>query len=528
MHRFLFGIPILLTVAGAAAWGAETNPLAGLDANSDGVVSRAEFDAARRRDFRLLDRNRNKVVSRHEFYRRGRPEDRALLALRKRRYRLMDVNDDGGITLAEYLAYGHRVFARMDRDRDRRLSAAEVAAARGVQVASQDTGPADATAAKLRRATADDRDAPKGHARALADMPFATIDRDGDGFASRVEYRRAVLVLFQRLDRNGNKVISRHEYYRRGSVNDKLRLAARKVAYRRADQDDDGGLTAAEFTKMAHRLFVRIDANHDRRLSRDEWVAAFGAPPAPTGPTAANTTAAKIADTAPAARAKPAARMASTAKRSPKPKTTPAAKTAPKPDTSLMAQLRADRRRKAERKTAPQVASRPPATAPVPGKKPAPKATTALTPKSTIDPRVAFAFRSFDRDNDGKISALELVFARMTRFTILDANHDRVLEGPEFIGNRGPAAAARFREMDRNGNGLVTWDEYKVAGIARFKQVDTNGDGKLSLAEFANAGRAPSKVTMVKKVKIRPTLKARPVITPHQARHPFQFEVPSR
>lgn len=540
MYRLLLGIPIAFALAGATAARADTSLLDGLDANGDGVVTLAEFNAARMRDFRLLDRNGNKVVSRREFYRRGRPEDRDLLSLRQRRYRLMDADDDGGITAAEYLAYGRRIFSRMDTNRDRRLAAGEVAAARGVQVASQDTSPGDAnpTPAKATTPVPDTRD---DNARALGDMPFSAVDANGDGYVSRGEYRHAVLTLFRRLDRNSNKVISRREYYWRGSVHDKVRLAARKGAYRRADDDDDGGLTVAEFTKMTGGLFARIDRNNEGRVSRAEWIAAFGPP--------STTTAARTPkDTPDATPSKQAAQerlamvrslrddRADRASKAPPAKPT-TAKTAPvptapteappaakrpdddKPDTALMAHLnRTKPTQAAETKPAPQVAARTPATEP---KKP-----NSAPP---TDPRLVAAFRSLDRDGDGKIAEIELAFARMARFAALDLNRDQILQPAEFVGKRGAPAAARFREMDRDGNGLVTWDEYKAAGNQRFLQLDTNRDKRLSLEEFSNAGRVNnSKVHFVKRVKIGASSKAKRVATEKQPTTPFEYETPSR
>ncbi len=173
-------------------------------------------------------------------------------------------------------------------------------------------------------------------------------------------------------------------------------------------------------------------------------------------------------------------------------------------------------------KPAPQVASRPPAS-----ETPEPDA------KAKIDPRVAGAFRALDRDRDGKISEIELAFARMARFASLDRNRDQILQSDEFVGKRGAAAAARFREMDRDGDGRVTWDEYKAEGNQRFQQLDADRDKRLSLEEFANAGRVNnSKVHYVKRVKVKSSPGDKRVITPKQAKAkaetPFEYEVPSR
>jgi Ca2+-binding EF-hand superfamily protein len=42
----------------------------------------------------------------------------------------------------------------------------------------------------------------------------------------------------------------------------------------------------------------------------------------------------------------------------------------------------------------------------------------------------------------------------------------------------------RFVQLDRNGDGRVSLDEYLADGHARFQRADRNRDGRLSRAEF--------------------------------------------
>lgn len=50
-------------------------------------------------------------------------------------------------------------------------------------------------------------------------------------------------------------------------------------------------------------------------------------------------------------------------------------------------------------------------------------------------------------------------------------------------------AAAAFAKIDRNGDGVVTADEWKAAGRRErgFKFIDSDHDGKLTLAELRAA-----------------------------------------
>lgn len=53
----------------------------------------------------------------------------------------------------------------------------------------------------------------------------------------------------------------------------------------------------------------------------------------------------------------------------------------------------------------------------------------------------------------------------------------------------GPRGGARlnFEQMDANGDGVLTMEEFRNQGQAKFAQADTNGDGQLDMAELTAA-----------------------------------------
>lgn len=88
-----------------------------LDANSDGKLTKAEVDAARGKPMLLIlaDANKDGVVTKEELAtafvsRRGQVSDRVFEAL--------DADKDGKISAAEWQAAGERRFARLDRNKD--------------------------------------------------------------------------------------------------------------------------------------------------------------------------------------------------------------------------------------------------------------------------------------------------------------------------------------------------------------------------------------------------------------------------
>ncbi|BFI95556.1 MAG: hypothetical protein RSP_10660 [Rhodanobacter sp.] len=113
----------LLSLAAALPALAQQSPLspdemfAEADANHDGVVTLAEFQAARSARFDHLDRNGDGYIGMGDIpaLLRSRPKaEQRMKAL----IRLADTDHDGRVSRAEFIAAGNRAFALADRNHD--------------------------------------------------------------------------------------------------------------------------------------------------------------------------------------------------------------------------------------------------------------------------------------------------------------------------------------------------------------------------------------------------------------------------
>lgn len=93
------------------------------DANKDGAISKDEFLAERKGDFKIMDPDGNGKVTKAEFpamvekvheQRRREHQDRM--------FDMLDANKDGTVTQEEFNAAVEKRFGRMDRNGDGKLS----------------------------------------------------------------------------------------------------------------------------------------------------------------------------------------------------------------------------------------------------------------------------------------------------------------------------------------------------------------------------------------------------------------------
>ncbi|MEZ5957202.1 MAG: hypothetical protein R3C27_08345 [Hyphomonadaceae bacterium] len=198
---------ILLVAAGAAALAtagfglayAQSGPASGgarqgifqADANSDGVLTRAEFDAGRTAQFARLDADNNGELTREEM----RAERGARGEHRGRRghrggpggpggFEGADANGDGDITRDEFLARPIAMFERLDANHNGVIEASE-------------------------RPQRPERGAQDGERRQRADRP--NPDTDGNGTFSRAEFTAMGAHMFERLDANSDGRVTQEE-----------------------------------------------------------------------------------------------------------------------------------------------------------------------------------------------------------------------------------------------------------------------------------------------------------------------------
>lgn len=94
----------------------------GMDADSDGSVSRDEFMAAHQNAdarFAAIDADKDGAVSQEEYLAAGREN-------REARFKAMDSNGDGRLTREELDARRTAMFDTMDSDKDGRITAQEM------------------------------------------------------------------------------------------------------------------------------------------------------------------------------------------------------------------------------------------------------------------------------------------------------------------------------------------------------------------------------------------------------------------
>ncbi|MAL78602.1 MAG: hypothetical protein CMN55_05740 [Sneathiella sp.] len=121
---------------------------------------------------------------------------------------------------------------------------------------------------------------------------------------------------------------------------------------------------------------------------------------------------------------------------------------------------------------------------------------------AAIQPAHSFAesrFLGMDRDADNFISLEEAEAYRIRLFKEYDLNSDGKVEFEEYVEAKRlrPATAAphskvdvpdEYREMDADGDSILTLEEVKSVGVKRFQALDKNGDGKISKEEFVSPG----------------------------------------
>ena len=112
--------------------------IGGFDANRDGVVTRQEYDAIRAQRFQAADTNRDGVLSEDEYVAEfegrlqqqyaGKAQDERYAGSIKQahvRFKILDTDHDGKLTLAEENAIAEKTFQRTDTNNDGKIDQAD-------------------------------------------------------------------------------------------------------------------------------------------------------------------------------------------------------------------------------------------------------------------------------------------------------------------------------------------------------------------------------------------------------------------
>lgn len=86
-----------------------------------------------------------------------------------------------------------------------------------------------------------------------------------------------------------------------------------------------------------------------------------------------------------------------------------------------------------------------------------------VPPEATELTREQRRFGRYDRNSDGRISRNEMLSTR----------------------------TAAFRKLDKDGNNLLSFEEWAVATVGKFEQADTNRDDQLTPQEFGRTAPPP-------------------------------------
>jgi Ca2+-binding EF-hand superfamily protein len=108
-------------------------------------------------------------------------------------------------------------------------------------------------------------------------------------------------------------------------------------------------------------------------------------------------------------------------------------------------------------------------------------------------------FLGIDRNADNMISMEEATAYRERLVKEYDLNGDGKVEYEEYVqaenlrpstdpDNSEIPVPDEYKEMDSDGDTIVTLEEAKAAGALRFKALDKNADGMVSKEEFVSPG----------------------------------------
>jgi Ca2+-binding EF-hand superfamily protein len=211
-----------------------------LDANKDGAIALDEFLARRDPTFSRLDKNNDGIVDRAEFEAAARESADYWV---KRFIKRFDTDGDGKVGKDEFAKARKDRFAMRDLDGDGRIG-----------IEDMPPGPRERMRRWRGERDTDARDGKEpGKDGKEGGRPFS-LDR----LLGRVDRQ------FNRLDKNGDGFIDAKDL--EPAAAERIAFASKRF-FRRFDADSDGKVTKDEFNRLAKQRFSSLDLDGDGKIT---------------------------------------------------------------------------------------------------------------------------------------------------------------------------------------------------------------------------------------------------------------------